>query len=60
MPVPENAIYRLAAALQRVAALEFDFRLNGVTKKYLDTPRVSKRNSSPRSCGARPAATPKP
>ena len=37
MPVPENAIYRLAAALQRVAALEFDFRLNDVTRKYLET-----------------------
>ena len=37
MPVPENAIYRLAAALQRVAGLEFDFRLNDVTRKYLAT-----------------------
>ena len=37
MPVPENAIYRLAAALQRVAALEFPFRLNDVTRKYLET-----------------------
>jgi acetylornithine deacetylase/succinyl-diaminopimelate desuccinylase-like protein len=37
MPVPENAIYRLAAALQRVATLEFDFRLNDVTRKYLET-----------------------
>jgi acetylornithine deacetylase/succinyl-diaminopimelate desuccinylase-like protein len=35
MPVPENAIYRLAAAVQRVAALEFPFRLNGVTRAYL-------------------------
>jgi acetylornithine deacetylase/succinyl-diaminopimelate desuccinylase-like protein len=37
LPVPENAIYRLAAALQRVATLEFDFHLNDVTKKYLET-----------------------
>jgi acetylornithine deacetylase/succinyl-diaminopimelate desuccinylase-like protein len=37
MPVPENAIYRLAAALQRVATLEFPFRVNDVTKKYLET-----------------------
>jgi acetylornithine deacetylase/succinyl-diaminopimelate desuccinylase-like protein len=37
MPVPENAIYRLAAALTRVATLEFDFRLNDVTRKYLET-----------------------
>jgi acetylornithine deacetylase/succinyl-diaminopimelate desuccinylase-like protein len=35
MPVPENAIYRLAAALQKVAALEFPFRLNEVTRNYL-------------------------
>ncbi|HSD26352.1 MAG TPA: M20/M25/M40 family metallo-hydrolase [Vicinamibacteria bacterium] len=35
MPVPENAIYRLAAALQRVAAHEFPFRLNEVTRGYL-------------------------
>jgi acetylornithine deacetylase/succinyl-diaminopimelate desuccinylase-like protein len=37
MPVKENAIYRLAAALQRVATLEFDFRLNDVTRNYLAT-----------------------
>jgi acetylornithine deacetylase/succinyl-diaminopimelate desuccinylase-like protein len=35
MPVPENAIYRLAAALQKVAALEFPFHLNEVTRTYL-------------------------
>ena len=35
MPVKENAIYRLAAALQRVSAHEFAFRLNDVTRKYL-------------------------
>jgi acetylornithine deacetylase/succinyl-diaminopimelate desuccinylase-like protein len=36
MPVKENAIYRLAAALQRVSTLEFAFRLNDVTRKYLE------------------------
>jgi acetylornithine deacetylase/succinyl-diaminopimelate desuccinylase-like protein len=36
MPVKENAIYRLAAALQRVSTLEFPFRLNDVTRKYLE------------------------
>jgi acetylornithine deacetylase/succinyl-diaminopimelate desuccinylase-like protein len=36
MPVKENAIYRLAAALQRLAAYEFPFRPNDVTRKYLD------------------------
>jgi acetylornithine deacetylase/succinyl-diaminopimelate desuccinylase-like protein len=37
MPVKENAIYRLAAALQRLSNLEFPFRLNDVTRKYLET-----------------------
>ena len=37
MPVKENAIYRLAAALQRLSGHEFEFRLNDVTRKHLDT-----------------------
>jgi len=37
MPVPENAIYRLAAALGRVASYEFPLRLNDVTRGYLKT-----------------------
>jgi acetylornithine deacetylase/succinyl-diaminopimelate desuccinylase-like protein len=37
MPVKENAIYRLAAALQRLSAVEFEFRLNDVTRTYLET-----------------------
>jgi acetylornithine deacetylase/succinyl-diaminopimelate desuccinylase-like protein len=37
MPVPENAIYRLAAALGRLAAYEFPLRLNDVTRNYLKT-----------------------
>jgi len=36
MPVKENAIYRLAAALLRLSALEFPFRLNDVTRAYLE------------------------
>lgn len=36
LPVRENAIYRLAAALQRLAAHEFPRRLNPVTKMYFD------------------------
>jgi acetylornithine deacetylase/succinyl-diaminopimelate desuccinylase-like protein len=36
IPVKENAIYRLAAALQRLSAFEFPFRLNEVTAKYLE------------------------
>ena len=35
LPVKDNAIYRLAAALQRVAAHEFPFRPNEVTRSYL-------------------------
>ncbi len=37
MPVKENAIYRLAAALQRLSGHEFEFRLNEVTRQYLET-----------------------
>ena len=35
IPVPDNAIYRMAAALQRVAALEFPVQLNEVTRGFL-------------------------
>ena len=33
-PVPDNAIYHLAAALHRLATFEFDFRLNDITREY--------------------------
>jgi acetylornithine deacetylase/succinyl-diaminopimelate desuccinylase-like protein len=36
MPVKENAIYRLAAALVRLQSHEFPFRLNDVTRGYLE------------------------
>lgn len=36
LPVKENAIYRLSAALGRVAALEFPVRLNEVTRGYFE------------------------
>ncbi len=36
MPVKENAIYRLAAALERLSTHEFEFRLNDVTRRYLE------------------------
>jgi acetylornithine deacetylase/succinyl-diaminopimelate desuccinylase-like protein len=36
MPVPDNAIYRLAAALERLAAFRFPVSLNGVTRSYFD------------------------
>jgi len=37
LPVKENAIYRLADALHRLAAYEFEFQLNDVTRSYLET-----------------------
>ncbi|HEX9188834.1 MAG TPA: M20/M25/M40 family metallo-hydrolase, partial [Vicinamibacteria bacterium] len=37
MPVSDNAIYRLAAAVLKVAGHEFPFRLNDVTRRYLAT-----------------------
>jgi len=33
-PVPDNAIYHLAAALNRLATFEFDFHLNDITRQY--------------------------
>jgi len=34
LPVPDNAIYRLAAGLDRLAHYEFPFELNDVTRAY--------------------------
>jgi acetylornithine deacetylase/succinyl-diaminopimelate desuccinylase-like protein len=36
MPVKENAIYRLAGALQRLALFEFPIKLNEVTRGYFE------------------------
>jgi len=36
MPVKENAIYRLAAALERISRYEFPIRLNEVTRAYFE------------------------
>jgi len=33
-PVPDNAIYHLAAALNRLAGFQFDFNLNEITREY--------------------------
>ncbi len=33
-PVPDNAIYHLAAALHRLATFGFDFQLNDITREY--------------------------
>lgn len=35
-PVPDNAIYHLAAALNRISRLELPMRLNEVTRAYLE------------------------
>jgi len=36
LPTPDNAIYRLAAALQRLAGYAFPATLNDITRAYLD------------------------
>jgi len=36
LPTRDNAIYRLSAGLQRLAAFEFPVRLNDVTRAYFD------------------------
>jgi acetylornithine deacetylase/succinyl-diaminopimelate desuccinylase-like protein len=36
LPTKDNAIYRLSAGLQRLAAFEFPVRLNDVTRAYFD------------------------
>ncbi|HTS87782.1 MAG TPA: M20/M25/M40 family metallo-hydrolase [Gemmatimonadales bacterium] len=48
LPVPDNAIYRLAAALGRLSAFAFPIRLNEITRAYFErtapeeTPAVAK------------------
>jgi acetylornithine deacetylase/succinyl-diaminopimelate desuccinylase-like protein len=36
LPVPDNAIYRVAAALERLAHYDFPFELNSVTRGYYE------------------------
>ena len=36
LPVPDNAIYRIAAALDRLAHYDFPFELNSVTRGYYE------------------------
>jgi acetylornithine deacetylase/succinyl-diaminopimelate desuccinylase-like protein len=36
LPVPDNAIYRLAAALERLAAFQFPVSLNDVSRAYFE------------------------
>jgi acetylornithine deacetylase/succinyl-diaminopimelate desuccinylase-like protein len=54
MPDKENAIYRLAAALLRVAAHEFPFRVDAVTRRYLEA--LAKLESEPTATALRKAA----
>jgi acetylornithine deacetylase/succinyl-diaminopimelate desuccinylase-like protein len=54
MPVKENAIYRLADALHRLAAYEFEAQLNDVTRNYLET--LAGLESEPTSSQLRKAA----
>ena len=35
-PVPDNAIYRLAAALQKLSTFEFDFHMTELTRAYFE------------------------
>jgi acetylornithine deacetylase/succinyl-diaminopimelate desuccinylase-like protein len=37
LPKPENAIYRLAAGLQRLSRYQFPFELNSVTRAYYES-----------------------
>src|SRR5262249_8943696 len=36
LPVPDNAIYRMSAALDRLAKYDFPFELNNVTRGYYE------------------------
>ncbi|HEU4651707.1 MAG TPA: M20/M25/M40 family metallo-hydrolase, partial [Croceibacterium sp.] len=40
MPVPDNAIYRMAAALEKVAAHEFPLQFNDTTRAYFSKARM--------------------
>jgi len=51
LPVPDNAIYRLAAGLERLAAYEFPFELNDVTRAYYE--RIAKQEIGERAVDIR-------
>jgi acetylornithine deacetylase/succinyl-diaminopimelate desuccinylase-like protein len=51
LPVPDNAIYRLAAGLGRLAKFEFPFELNAVTRTFYQ--RMAKRESGQRAADIR-------
>jgi acetylornithine deacetylase/succinyl-diaminopimelate desuccinylase-like protein len=58
MPVKDNAIYRLAAALGRVSALEFPVLLNDVTRGYFE--RMAGIETGPVSADLKAAAAGSP
>ena len=51
LPVPSNAIYELAAGLERLAHYRFPFELNPVTRAYYE--RMLPRSSGERAAGIR-------
>lgn len=58
LPVPENAIYRLAKAIDRVAAYTFPVRLSDLTRIYLA--RTAEVETGPLAADLRAAAAPRP
>jgi acetylornithine deacetylase/succinyl-diaminopimelate desuccinylase-like protein len=47
LPVPDNAIYRISAAVERLSRHEFPFELNSVTRSYYE--RMSDIETGPRA-----------
>lgn len=54
-PTPDNAIYRLAHALERVERTRFPMRLNDVTRAFFA--RIAETETGPRAADLRSAAT---
>jgi acetylornithine deacetylase/succinyl-diaminopimelate desuccinylase-like protein len=51
LPVPDNAIYQLSAALMRLSKFEFPFELNSVTRSYFE--KMSGIEAGARAAGGR-------
>jgi acetylornithine deacetylase/succinyl-diaminopimelate desuccinylase-like protein len=51
LPVPENAIYELAAALTRISQFQFPFELNNITRSYYE--RMAKYETGQRAADMR-------
>ena len=52
VPTKENAIYELSAALNRLAAYQFPFELNGVTRAYFEALAATKAGQAARDMKA--------